>query len=82
MNEFLRKARQLLENEPERYINAYLLAYQTMAEVALQAWDAKTGEAQVPQEMYKRVSRMAFGALYRSLCMKLDAAERLRHSGR
>lgn len=81
MNEVLRRARELLENQPEQYIDAYLLAYQTMADTALQAWDVKAAEAQVLQEMYKRVSGTAFEALYRSLRMKIDAEERRRHIG-
>lgn len=78
MNELLRKTRQLLENEPDGYIDAYIGAYQTMADVALQAWGADAHESQVLQEMNKRVSRMAFGALYQSLRMKLAASERQR----
>lgn len=76
MNEYLRRTRQLLENEPSLYIDAYISAYQTMADVALQAWDTKGAEDKVLQEMYKRVSGTAFAALYRSLRMKIDVSDR------
>lgn len=83
MQQFLRKARGLLENRREEFSQLYMLAYQTLAELAMQAWSSNAGEAQVAQEMHKRISSTPFRAVFRTLRMKMDAAARMtQRSGR
>jgi hypothetical protein len=68
------KTRELLENRPRDYTHTFLLAFQVLADIALEA--SSTGsETEVAQNMFQKVSKSPFNTLYTKLLMRIDFAK-------
>jgi hypothetical protein len=82
MIDVLRQIRAKMETEAKQFERAYMMAYQVLADVALEAMHSagggSTGERVVLQEMHKRISGASFDGLYTRLRMRLDAERALR----
>lgn len=81
MIDVLRRIRTKLETDAAEFQRAYIMAYQVLADVALEAMQGAgpgTGEKAVLQEMHKRISDASFDGLYTRLRMRLDAERALR----
>jgi hypothetical protein len=78
--EVLRAIRSTLDNEPASFEHAYIMAYQVLADVALEAMQGTdgSGDKAVMQEMHKRISDGSFQGLYRRLRMRIDADNAVR----
>lgn len=77
----LLRCRSTLEKDPSSFEQAYMMAYQVLADVALEAMQgagSAAGEKAVLQEMHKRISDSSFDGLYTRLRMRLDADRALR----
>jgi hypothetical protein len=78
MQSFLTRARGLLENEYSRFERCYLLTYDVLASASFGAWTKEKGsDAQITQEMHKRISQAPFEAFYAQLRMRMDSDKRL-----
>jgi hypothetical protein len=76
MIDALRRIRTKLETNPSEFERAYIMAYQVLADVALEAMQGAgpgAGEKAVLQEMHKRISDASFDGLYTRFRMRLDA---------
>jgi hypothetical protein len=68
---FLRQLRDVLEQKPDEFTTAYLFAFQILAETAL---DASSGDdADVAQNMFRKVTQAPFSVLYQKLLMRIDS---------
>jgi hypothetical protein len=72
MREFLGKIRQLLQGSAVDFQRSYLLAFQVLAELAIDASPGGSDE-QIAQTMYNKFSKSTFKSLYMKLRMRLDA---------
>jgi hypothetical protein len=72
---FLGRARASLENDPERYHDAFLLTFQAVADSVLEIPTGKS-EGDISQNMYSRISTTAFSSLHRKILMRMDSERR------
>lgn len=77
LTDFLSKLRAVLEQRPSEFVSAYLLAFQVLADAAL---DATSGEgAEIAQNMFRNVTGASFSTLYQKLLMRIDSTRRMRN---
>lgn len=74
LKKFLAKAREILENAPERYHDAFALTVQAVADTLLDVPEDRP-ETEIAQGMFQKVSKGAFSALHKRILMRLDAAD-------
>lgn len=74
-NRFLARAREALENRRDQYQDAFLLTFNTIADTVI---DIPTGksESEIAQNMYNRITSMAFSSLYKKVLMRIDSEKR------
>ena len=78
MKEFFSGARQLLENRRTDYEQVFLLAFQVLADTAL---EVPTGlEAEVAQLMHNRISKSPFNTLFYKLLLHIDTLSKLKQN--
>jgi AIPR protein len=73
MRVYLSKTDSLLAKHPKDFERAYLLAYQVLADLALEEVSDTVGDALVGQRMFKKISATAFQSAYVKLRMRLDS---------
>ena len=75
---FINRLEKLLQGTPGDFNQKYLLAFQVLADTAM---NATTGtESDVAQNMYNAITRAPFSTLYRALLMRVDAYAAMRNS--
>ena len=72
MRIFLGKCRSLLENHPDKYHAAYKHAFVAVADSLLDV-DTGKNESDIQQNMFHKVSTMAFDSLYKRILVRIDA---------
>lgn len=72
MRLFLGKCRKLLENNPASFDTAYRHAFAAVADSLLDV-DAGKNDSDIQQNMFNRVSTMAFEGLYKRVLIRIDA---------
>ena len=71
MKQLFIKIREMLENTPAVFKRVFFLAFQVLADSALDA--SQTGsETEVAQNMFQKVSKSPFNTLYSKLLMRID----------
>lgn len=73
MNEFLSELRAVLENDPTRFRNAFMI---TILDVARQVQLTAKTENEAAQGMFTKIKGMNFSLLYKSVLMSIDAGLR------
>jgi hypothetical protein len=71
-NKFLASARERLENNPDRYHEAFLLTFQAIADNVLDIPAGKS-EGEIAQNMFTKISTTAFSSLYKKVLMRMDS---------
>jgi hypothetical protein len=74
MNDLLVKTRELLENRSREYKRVFLLAFQVLADMVLDA-SSSGSDTEVAQMMYLKISKSAFHTLYSKLLIRIDTSE-------
>lgn len=72
MRTFLGTCRELIENTSSSYRTAYLKVFVAIGDSLLDV-DQVKDEADIQQAMFNKVSKMSFEALYKRVCMHIDA---------
>lgn len=73
---FLKAIREVVDNDPVRFEESFLDAYETMADMALDAWEEGDSEDKVLQRMSSLFDGSNFEALRQRVVMKRQRAER------
>ena len=76
MKEFFVKARELLERRPAEYGRVFMLAFQILADSALEA-SSSGSETEVAQNMFQKVSKSPFNTLFTKLLIHMDTLSSL-----
>ena len=75
---FINRLGELLQGTPKDFNDKYLLAFQVLAETAMNSTSGT--EADVAQNMFNLITRAPFPNLFRMLLMKIDATAAMRNN--
>jgi hypothetical protein len=77
MKSVLKKIREILENNPDQYKSAVMLAFRILADIAVEG--APSGqESEIAQMMFGKISKAPFNGLYMKLLVHIDTESMLK----